>query len=64
MSYTSVHLLLGYAAAHLCYFNISGWVCQAGDWAGNCGGSIRTYTYAKKNTTALAHAGAVVFFGG
>ena len=29
MSYTSVHLLLGYAAAHLCYFNISGWVCQA-----------------------------------
>lgn len=37
MSYTSVHLLLGYAAAHLCYFNISGRVCQAGDWAGNCG---------------------------
>ena len=22
---------------HLCYFNISGRVCQAGDWAGNCG---------------------------
>ena len=64
MSYTSVHLLLGYAAAHLCYFNISGRVCQAGDWAGNCGCSIRTYAYAKKNTTALAHAGAVVFFGG
>ena len=49
---------------HLCYFNISGRVCQAGDWAGNCGCSIRTYAYAKKNTTALAHAGAVVFFGG
>jgi len=64
MSYTSVHLLLGYAAAHLCYFNISGRVCQAGDWAGNCGCPIRTYAYAKKNTTALAHAGAVVFFGG
>ena len=64
MSYTSVHLLLEYAATHLCYFNISGRVCQAGDWAGNCDGSIRTYTYAKKNTTALAHAGAVVFFGG
>lgn len=37
MSYTSVHLLLGYAAAHLCYFNISGRVCQADDLAGNCG---------------------------
>ena len=49
---------------HLCYFNISGRVCQAGDWAGNCGYSIHTYAYAKKNTTALAHAGAVVFFGG
>ena len=49
---------------HLCYFNISSRVCQAGDWAGNCGCSIRTYAYAKKNTTALAHAGAVVFFGG
>ncbi len=48
---------------HLCYFNISGRVCQAGDWAGNCGCSIRTYAYANKNTTALAHAGAVVFFG-
>ena len=22
---------------HLCYFNISGRVCQAGDWASNCG---------------------------
>lgn len=64
MSYTSVHLLLGYAATHLCYFNISGRVCQAGDWAGNCACSIRAYAYAKKNTTALAHAGAVVFFGG
>ena len=49
---------------HLCYFNISGRVCQAGDWAGNCGCSMCTYAYAKKNTTALAHAGAVVFFGG
>ena len=49
---------------HLCYFNISGWVCQAGDWAGNCGCSMCTYAYAKKNTTALAHAWAVVFFGG
>ena len=49
---------------HLCYFNISGRVCQAGDWVGNCGCSMRTYAYAKKNTTALAHAGAVVFFGG
>ena len=49
---------------HLCYFNISGRVCQADDWAGNCGCSIPTYAYAKKNTTALAHAGAVVFFGG
>lgn len=33
---------------HLCYFNISGRVCQADDWAGNCGCSIPTYAYAKK----------------